>query len=174
MTTDVYRCRSRRSVASLACGDVRRTSMTRVFTYIFLLFVAGCANEMGSVNGGVLTVATVRDMVLIGHSRTLGSTGSFEIRSVYGVPMSCEGKFRYPRPPDGTAFFKCSDGQHGSVRIKADGVFTGEGKGTSEMGSIHVVYGYSVEQMNNKLNLPSGTQLVQDERGTGLVKVPVE
>ena len=42
------------------------------------------------------------------------------------------------------------------------------------MGSIHVVYGYSIDQMNEKLDLPRGTRLVRDERGIGLVKVSGE
>lgn len=148
-----------------------RTSVMRVIAVFLMLVATGCANEAGPKPGGVLTVATVRDMVLIGYSRMLGTSGSFEMRSVYGAPLSCEGRFRYPRPPDGKAYFECSDGQRGSIRIKADGVLSGEGKGTSEMGSVHVVYGYSIDRMNEKLDLPSGTQLVQDEHGIGLVGV---
>ena len=172
MTAAFFRFRSSQPQSSAAYRGVRQPPLIRVLIIILLLLAAGCANETGSKNSGVLTVATVRDMVLIGHSRTLGTTGSFEIQSVYGAPMSCEGRFRYPRPPDGTAYFNCSDGQQGSVRIKADGVLTGQGRGNSDMGSIHVVYGYSIDQMNRKLDLPSGMKLVHDERGIGLVEVP--
>lgn len=53
-------------------------------------------------------------------------------------------------------------------------MLTGEGRGTSEMGEIHVVYGYSIDEMNEKLDLPKVTQLVRDERGIGLVKMAEE
>lgn len=147
--------------------------MRTVFTYLAALLV-GCAYETSPEAGGVLTVATVRDHVLIGHARTLGTTGSFELQSVYGGALTCEGRFRYPRPPDGTAYFDCSDGQNGSVRIRAEGNLTGEGVGDSAMGRIHVVYGYSIDEMNDLLTLPAGSTLVQGERGIGLVQVGEE
>ena len=42
------------------------------------------------------------------------------------------------------------------------------------MGRIHVVYGYSIDEMNDLLVLPSGSKLVRDERGIGLVEVGEE
>ena len=140
-------------------------------TAIFAFFLVGCANEIDPVASGILTVATIRDHVLIGYSRTLGTTGSFVVQSVSGGSISCEGKFRYPRPPDGTAYFDCSHGQSGSVRIRANGNLIGEGVGDSTMGEIHVVYGYSVSEMNDMLTLPKGTKLVIDDRGIGLVEI---
>lgn len=84
----------------------------------FIFPVAGCDSEQNSKTSGVLTVATVGGIVLLGHSRALGTSGSFAIQSVYGRTLSCEGKFRYPRPPDGTGYFSCCDGRSGSVRFK--------------------------------------------------------
>ncbi len=133
----------------------------------FLL--CGCVADPLQPTGGVLTVATVRDLVLIGTSTTLGDTGSFELQSVYGPALHCAGRFRYQPFPAGIAFFDCSDGQSGRIRIRAEGYLTGEGSGDSDMGSVHVVYGYSVEEMNELLDLPPGTRLVQDDRGVGLV-----
>lgn len=78
-----------------------------------MLLVAGCAGELSPTDGVVLTVAVVRDSVLVGHSKTRGTNGSFELQSVYGRPLECAGKFRYSRPPDGTAFFTCGDGKGG-------------------------------------------------------------
>ena len=140
----------------------------------FAVLLVGCAYEQSPEAGGVLTVATVRDHVLIGYARTRGTTGSFELQSVHGGTLTCEGRFRYPRPPDGTAYFNCSDGQSGSVRIRAEGNLTGEGIGNSQMGRIHVAYGYSIHKMNDLLTLPPGSTLVQDERGIGLVEVGEE
>lgn len=146
----------------------------RMSTVILMLLGAGCASELSPTDGVVLTIAVVRDAVLVGHSKTRGTTGSFELQSVYGVPLNCVGKFRYSRPPDGTAFLSCDDGQRGSVRIKADGNLTGEGRGTSEMDVIHVVYGHTIGEMNERLELPQGTQLVSNERGIGLTVVAGE
>lgn len=58
--------------------------------------------------------------------------------------------------------------------MKADGKLTGEGRGTSAMGRIHVVYGYSIGEMNERLELPTGTQLISDDRGVGLIEVAGE
>lgn len=146
----------------------------RILPVIFIFLVTGCVNEPGPMAGGVLTIATVGDLVLIGYSKTRGTTGSFAIQSVYGGPLNCEGTFRYPSLPNGIAFFNCSDGQTGSIRIKADGVLAGEGRGSSEVGEIHVVYGYSISEMNERLVLPAGTRLVIDELGIGLVEIADE
>jgi len=137
-------------------------------------FLVGCAAQTESTRGDVLTVATVGGYVLVGYAFTLGTTGAFRLDSVYGGSLSCEGKFRYPRPPHGTAYFACSDGQSGSIRIEVDGILTGEGSGNTPMGLMHVVYGYSVSMMNKKLTLPKGTLLLSDDRGIGLVEAEAE
>lgn len=51
---------------------------------------------------------------------------------------------------------------------------TGEGHGDSDMGEVHVAYGYSIDEMNEILTLPARTRLVHDERGVGLVRVEGE
>jgi len=139
--------------------------------WILVVALVGCASQERITNVGVLTVATVGEYVLVGFSKSLGTTGSFRVQSVHGGSLVCDGKFRYPRPPDGTARFSCSDGRSGSIRIKADGNLSGEGEGGSSMGPIHVVYGYSIEETNRRLDFPAGKALVQNERGIGLVEV---
>jgi len=143
----------------------------RAATLIVTTFLFGCATQSETRRGDILTVATVGEYVLIGYSFSLGTTGSFSLESVYGGPLSCEGRFRYPRPPDGAAYFECSDRHPGPIRIKVDGILTGKGSGDSPMGPIHVVYGYSIAVMNEILTLPKGTLLLQDDRGIGFTNL---
>ena len=142
--------------------------------WLLVFTLVGCASTESPERRGVLTVATVGEYVLVGFSKSLGTAGSFTVQSVHGGSFSCDGTFRYPRPPDGTARFHCSDGRSGSIRIKADGVLSGGGEGKSSMGPIHVVYGYSIEETNRRIDFPVGKVLVRDERGVGLVDVVEE
>lgn len=148
--------------------------MTRRQIELILLAVAGCAlvgcaTDARLPGTQVLTVATAGEVVLVGFSTSLGTTGSFELASVHGQPMSCEGRFRYRSPPRGVARFECSNGESGVARIEAGSGLSGEGFGDSSMGALHIVYGLSLHAINERMQFPEGTMLARDHAGIGLM-----
>lgn len=134
-----------------------------------VLAVAGCAAEGHLPGTRVLTVATAGDVVLVGFATPKGKTGSFELTSVHGQPMTCRGRFRYTVLPRGTARFSCANGESGVARIEAGKGLSGEGSGDSSLGIVHIVYGHPLDEVNARMRFPEGRVLVQNERGIGLV-----
>lgn len=130
--------------------------------------LAGCATDARLPATRVLTVATAGDVVLVGFSNSLGTRGSFELASVHGEQMTCEGRFRYRSPPRGTARFDCSNGASGAARIEAGSGLSGEGFGDSSMGPVHILYGHSLAAINARMKFPEGRVLALDHAGIGL------
>lgn len=141
----------------------------RVALILSLAALGGCAKEGHLPGTRVLTVATAGDVVLVGFSRSLGTTGSFELRSIHGQPMVCRGTFRYSVLPRGSARFDCSNAETGSARIEAGKDLSGEGIGQSTLGPIRILYGYPLEEINARMSFPEGKVLVQDDVGIRLV-----
>jgi hypothetical protein len=134
--------------------------------------LTGCATDERLSATRVLTVATAGDVVLVGFSSSLGTRGSFELASVHGQPMTCRGRFSYRSPPRGIAAFECSNGESGEARIEAGPGLSGEGAGDSSMGPVRIVYGYSLNEINDRMAFPGGRRLTEDHAGIGLMSAP--
>ncbi|MGE0623248.1 MAG: hypothetical protein AB7O54_11565 [Pseudomonadales bacterium] len=122
----------------------------------------------------MLTIAVAGDTVLIGRARTYGTEGTFTLMSLDEEALECRGRFRYDALPSGRARFRCSSGESGSVRIESEGHLIGRGRGTSSLGPIQLVFGYTIEEANRRLRLPAGKMLMRYESGIALVDIENE
>ena len=142
--------------------------MTRVGV-ILVLALSACATEQSS-ELGIFTVAVVGREVFVGRSRTYGTSGNFRMQSLAEDPIQCRGQFRYLAPPQGRASFSCSNGESGSLKIRAEGNYIGSGEGTSSMGPVRLLFGYSLWKVNHRI-MPAGKKLVATDEGIELVDV---
>lgn len=131
--------------------------------------LAGCATESRIAGTRVLTVATAGDTVLVGYANSRGSTGRFQLDSVHGAPVTCEGRFRYHAASRRRARFDCTNGDAGPARIEAGQGLSGEGTGESSLGEVHILYGHALEAINARMRFPDGRVLVQTDAGIALV-----
>jgi len=69
---------------------------------------------------------------------------------------------------NGSAIFACSSGEHGTLRLSADGPYVGTGTGSSSFGPVRVLFGYSLAEVNRRI-IPHGKRLVVTAEGTSLV-----
>lgn len=121
----------------------------------------GCSSAGPRPHLGILTVAVAGDVVLVGHSISHGTSGTFHLTSLERSPNECKGRFEYGLAPRGRAKFKCSTGERGRVQIHSEGNVIGSGQGNSSFGPIQLVFGYSLKQVNRKLRFPGGQQLIE-------------
>jgi hypothetical protein len=136
-----------------------------------VLLVCGCQSDGNRrADFGVFTVAVAGDVVLVGKSRTYGTSGTFELTSLAENPIECRGKFRYNALPSGRATFTCSNGETGSIRLTAEGVYVGHGVGKSSFGPVKVLFGYNLWDVNRRL-MPAGRKLVVADDGFSVVEV---
>ena len=133
--------------------------MRALLPLALLALTAGCTAPSSHRSLGVLTVAVAGDHVLLGRSVTYGRDGSFELSSMMDESLRCSGRFRYLNPVDGRARFRCSNGETGTIRIRAEGAFIGSGTGDSSLGPVELLFGYAMRRVNARLPLPSGTRL---------------
>lgn len=130
-----------------------------------LLLAAACSSTEPGRSLGVLTVAVAGAHVLVGRSISYGQDGTFELTSMNDPALQCSGRFRYRMPPDGRARFRCSNGETGTLKIRAEGVLIGSGRGESSLGPVELVFGYRLPVVNARLPLPAGSRLtVEDDR----------
>ncbi len=107
--------------------------------------------------------------MFVGQAHTSGSSGHFEVESISEHPIQCRGQFRYSEPPNGTATFTCSSGEHGTLRLAADGPYIGSGKGRSSFGPVKLLFGYSLAEVNRRI-IPRGKTLVLESEGAKLIE----
>ena len=141
-------------------------TVTRALVAIAFALTA-CASPRSGVSG-VFTVAVAGQEVLVGRSDA--RSGTFVMQSLSESPIECKGEFRYLMPPTGRAVFDCSNGEHGTLTIHAQSNNMGVGEGTSSMGPVKVLFGYSLKEVNRQL-MPPGRVLEFQNGSVGLVKV---
>jgi hypothetical protein len=129
--------------------------------------LTACASQQSGV-GGVFTVAVAGQEIFVGRSDA--RSGTFLVQSLGESPIGCKGQFRYLMPPTGRAEFDCSNGEHGTLTIHAQGNNIGSGEGTSSMGPVRLLFGYSLKEVNRQL-MPPGRVLEFQNGRVGLVKV---
>jgi hypothetical protein len=144
--------------------------MVRI-AFLLVAGLCGCTAKEPSSAPGIFTVAVAGEQILVGRSRTYGSSGTFELRTLSEPAMECHGRFRYSAPPTGTASFDCSNGERGTLRIRAEGNYVGSGEGASSFGRVRALFGYSLWEVNNRL-MPAGKKLVTSGDRLELVDVP--
>ncbi len=128
-----------------------------------------CASDGHIPGTRVFTVATAGDVVLAGFSRSHGSMGNFELASIQGDPMTCDGRFRYVTTSRGHARFQCSNGESGVARITAGTGLSGEGTGESSLGAVHIIYGLPLDEINARMHFPQDGVIRVDDEGIRLV-----
>jgi len=135
---------------------------------LFVIGLAACSSREQLQPPGVFTVAVAGDQVFVGQSHASGHSGVFEVGSLSGPRIQCRGHFNYSEPPNGSAIFACSSGEHGTLRLSADGPYVGTGTGSSSFGPVRVLFGYSLAEVNRRI-IPHGKRLVVTAEGTSLV-----
>ena len=131
----------------------------RILFVCVAILLSACSSSARKSNLNVFTVAVVGNQVFVGESITFGTNGTFRMRSINGDPTSCKGKFVYNRLPKGKAKFSCSNGETGNLRILAEGNLSGTGKGTSSLGPVQIIFGYSLPVVNSRVRFPDNMQL---------------
>ena len=122
-----------------------------------------CATQHEPARPGVLTIAVAGETILVGQSNPLGTRGTFRLVSITDIPMQCSGQFNYHNMPHGRARFSCANGDKGAVKLLLDGTINGTGKGDSSLGPVQLVFGYSIDQANERLQLPNNLVLVAED-----------
>jgi hypothetical protein len=131
----------------------------RILFICAAILLSACSTSVRKSNLNVFTVAVAGNQVLVGESITFGTNGTFSMKSINGEPISCKGKFVYDQLPKGRAKFSCSNGETGNLRIRAEGDLSGTGQGTSSLGPVQIIFGYSLPAVNSKLRFPDSKQL---------------
>ena len=90
-----------------------------------LLILMGCANSNHPQQPpGILTVAVMGEIVLVGRAYPAGTAGTFSLQALEHR-LNCSGNYRYEAFPSGRARYSCSDGTSGAMRIEADSQLSG-------------------------------------------------
>ncbi len=131
----------------------------RILFVCAAILLSACSSSARKSNLNVFTVAVAGNQVFVGESITFGTNGTFRMKSINGDPTSCKGKFVYDRFPKGKAKFSCTNGETGNLRITAEGNLSGTGQGTSSLGPVQIIFGYSLSVVNSKVRFPDNTQL---------------
>ncbi len=145
----------RKSSLNLALGGMpKRFPISVVLVFVLL----GCSSNTPRQPPGILTVAVVGEIVLVGRAYPAGTAGTFSLQALEQA-MECSGSYRYLTFPNGRARYSCSDGTSGSMRIVADSQLSGGGVATTDLGRMHLVYGYGIGRVNSLLSFPGNGKL---------------
>lgn len=140
--------------AVLGCVSRRHLTLTGL-----ILLLMGCANGNQSQQPpGILTVAVIGEIVLVGRAYPAGTAGTFSLQALEHS-LKCSGSYRYRTFPSGRARYSCSDGTSGAMRIEADSQLSGGGVAKTNLGQMHLVYGYNIGRVNSLLRFPGDGKL---------------
>lgn len=151
------------------CCNTVRTAIVLVrgtlLSLALLSISSGCATHSTAAPPGVFVVAVAGERVFIGTAYLEGHTGTFEIKSIYNPPIDCDGSFNQGVFSRGRATFQCNTEDYGAALLRRDNSLRLSGPGQSTLGAVHIAFGYSLEELNERLPLPNNQLLERTASG---------
>lgn len=116
------------------------------------------------------SVMTIGDNVLIGSIVPLArAEWNFRVASLTKPDLSCRGRLEFMRhgvvSKSGRGRFNCDNDMKGRLRSKSETVIQGTAKGKSDLGPVRLIYGHSLEKINERMDFPNDAVLVVTEGG---------
>ena len=144
--------------------------MIKGLVHLALIATAGsCAMPSRAPASEVFVAVVAGERTLVGVARPRGYGGDFELKTLYEPAIDCVGNFRYDENGKGRANFKCTNNESGMIKLQSRGGLSGDGYGTSTLGPIKALFGYSLSQINRKMEFPGGRALQASEQGFKLI-----
>lgn len=116
------------------------------------------------------TVMTIGDNVLIGSIFPVArAEWNFRVASLTEPKLSCRGRLEFMQhgvvSKKGRGRYNCDNDLIGRLRSKSETVIQGSAKGKSEMGTVQLIYGHTLEKINERMDFPNGASLVVTDAG---------
>lgn len=144
--------------------------MIKGFAHLALLATAtSCAMSNRAPASEVFVAVVAGERTLVGVARPRGYGGDFELKTLYEPAIDCAGNFRYDDNGKGRANFKCTNNESGMIKLQSRGGLSGDGYGNSTLGPVKALFGYSLSQINRKMEFPGDRALQASERGFKLI-----
>lgn len=144
-------------------GGIERKNQTLLL--LATLCMLSCSSSIASRERGFPIYAVAGDRVLVGTATTTGRQGKFEVRSIDRPVLLCKGDFLYQFRSEPVAKVRCLTGETGKVTFENDRPTQGKGTGTSSLGPVQMVFGYSLAKANRVLTFPGNSILIPSDNG---------
>ena len=123
------------------------------------------------------TVMTMGDHVLIGSIVPLArAEWNFRVVSLTKPALSCRGRLEFMQhgvvSKKGKGRYNCDNDMKGRLRSRSETVIQGTAKGKSDLGPINLIYGHTLENINERMDFPNDAALVVTEAGGFALQVP--
>lgn len=135
-----------------------------------LFFSATLAQAAEREPSQYFTVMTMGDSVLIGSIVPMArAEWNFRVASLTEPDLSCRGRLEFMQhgvvSKRGRGRYNCDNAMKGRLRSTSETVIQGTARGDSDLGPIRLIYGHSLQKINERMEFPNDASLVVTEAG---------